>query len=209
MHRSITLIACEIAFLLFCSISFAEGERKMEAINSKGQKVKEALEQKHLLTNAVSYALHDPATLDLKTLFEKRKYQLGIVQDILTRPGKFMARSMEWNTEKKSHAEQIRLVIVYGENNPVDAQEGLFEIMGAGTTMMITPSTFEVLKDGPGDICFIMAVNLKGGQNNPVVSRKIWFSRDNIAVELSNSGDMDLLPIAKAIDQAVRSCLKK
>lgn len=110
------------------------------------------------------------------------------------------------NTKLGKHSDEIRMLVVVSPVGAKQARDGLFDIMGKSTSMMITPDTFIRVDYGPGDACFTLTTpaNVKAEHNSAVITYKIWFSRDNVAVELSCSGETDLLSIAKDIDRAIQ-----
>lgn len=116
------------------------------------------------------------------------------------------SRYFTWNKKGGSHSDEVRVLVSVSTIGTGEARDNLFNLMGQSTTMMITPETFILLENGPGDVCFVMSSSIKKEHDNPVVMRKIWFCRDNFSVELSSSGDTDLLLIARSIDSAIMSC---
>jgi hypothetical protein len=81
--------------------------------------------------------------------------------------------------------------------------------MGTRITLPINSNTFRTLNGGPGEICFVMPLSVGTNTAEITVEKRIWFSRDNVGVELACSGSKNLLPLAKAIDQAVQVCREK
>lgn len=205
MNNKGALIFFLLLFILLTPITLKARAQDADRLVNNGKKVREAIQVKHTLPDLSANGVRESAKLDINKAFQG-KYTLGISYELAASPGKYVALHMDWNTENKNHADQIRLVVVTGENVSSNALTGLLEIMGSGTTMAITPSSFEVLKNGPGNIAFVMPVSLKTDENGLRIIGSIWFCRDNIAVQVSCSGNTDLLPIAKAIDQAIQSC---
>jgi hypothetical protein len=170
--------------------------------------VKRAIEQRHQLPVKEKDIRRDTSALDISKVFTERKYGLTYANESRVRPGLYRVRYMEWDTESKAHAEEVRVCLVLGEGGFETALAGLYELMGA-TTAPITPGLWDVLKDGPGDVCFVTSQRGKPGDQPAAVRTMIWFCRDNIAVRLQCSGGTDLLPIARALDQAIQACKEK
>lgn len=195
-----------LAVVVLAGRPLAGCEASSAAPVDKGNRVRRVMESESLLPAVATNVVREYSASDLDVIF-RADYRLGVSDSLVTRQGKFAAQYMEW--DKGTHSEQIRLVFIKGEHGLPDALEGLFEIMGSGTTMAITPSTFVVLTQGPGDISYIMPASRQGDDANPKILHKMWFVRDNIGVELSCSGETDLLPIAQIIDHSIRSSPQK
>lgn len=174
----------------------------------RAAEVRSAIEQIRPLSNISGGTLRDAAALDLNKAFQDRKYALGHVDDRAIRPGLYRVRYMEWEAEGRSHEEEIRVNLVLGEGEAETAMAGLYEVMG-NTSMVISPDLWRVLDNGPGDLCFVNPRLIKGEGITVRVEKAVWFHRDNLAVGLYCSGDKDLLPIARAVDQAILSCRPK
>jgi len=229
-QRGISFV-CRIAVLLLSGVCLADGEKKPDMeVRDKGHQdprayirsqclntndiakgserdVRAVIDQKYQLTNSATAAIHDPAALDLQgafdSMFGKGVYNLDASSYIERRQGVFEAQ--EINCDKKPVVRGLLLTVVRGENGPADAQAGLFQIMGS-TSRVVTPSRFKVLPQGPGDICFMQPMP---GQTNESVLSQIWFTRDNMGVELRSYTDLNVLPLARALDKAIQSCPKK
>jgi hypothetical protein len=210
MRRFFVCGACSLALFVLGDAVYAKGDTKSEAKKTSGQRVKEAIEKNNRLPEPVANIVRDDSALDLKKPFGERKYRMTYswVGKFQKGPVEFSARSSEWNVEKGAHDKQIRLTLVVGDG-PADARNKLFEVMAMGTTRMITPATFGTVKDGPGDVCITMPERGTKEYKQGILLHGIWFVRDNIGVHLACSGNTDLLPIAKAVDKAIRACPKK
>lgn len=198
---------CIAVTILFGACRAQEGD-KMNEKKTNGQLLKEALEATNKLPDSLVCVLRDDSQLNWTSVFAKWGYHLTHSSELIFQRDfpPFSVRTMEWDVEKGSHAQEIRLTVAKGTNGPAEARERLFEMVGAGTTRMITPSTFEVLRDGPGDLCIIIPKRWTNEYKQGKILNRMSFVRDNIGVDLLCSGDTDLLPIARDLDQVIASC---
>ena len=205
MIKHLSRIIIPTVIIISMSLPLNASESTQHIVAGNGVRVKIAIRKQWTLPDLSTNRVRDVVKLDLHPVFHGQ-YTLGLSDELLSQPDKYVARYMEWNTKPAIHSDQIRMVVIYGIDIANNALDGLFEIMGSGTSMAITPSTFDLLRNGPGNIAFAMPTGQKEEGGTIKILGAIWFCRDNIAVQLTCSGGVDLLPIAKAIDRVIQSC---
>lgn len=96
----------------------------------------------------------------------------------------------------------VVVTIVQGKGSPEDAQEGLIEHIGTGSSGDIGVGDFRVIENGPGDFCFADARNVSDSMGK--IKERIYLFRDNVGVEVHAGNGVDLLPLAAAIDREIQ-----
>ncbi len=210
-HALNVLLVCGVCCLASAAlydVCYAEEGGKVSTSKSRGQLVKEAVEATFNLSRAVSGVTRDCSGLNWARIAGRIGYRITYSSDVEfpMGTGRFKARSMDWAGGRQPRSKPVTVLVVLGGKTPSDAQEKVFEIIGAETNVMIASSVYKVLKNGPGDLCIVAAGNVKEDDKHVGVIHKTWFVRDNVAIEVSCPGDTDLLPIARALDEAIRSC---
>lgn len=197
-----------LALFVFYNVIYSKGDATLAVKKSPGQMVREAIENDNQVRSPATPIVRNGSVLDLKKPLGKWKYRMTYSSDlkfpIASRP--FTARSTDWNVEKGTHVQEIRLIVVVSNDGANDARHRLYEVMGVQTSRMITANTYGIVKDGPGDVCFNMLGPWTKEWKRGTFLHQLWFVRDNIGISLACSGNTDLLPIAKALDEAIRSC---
>jgi hypothetical protein len=100
---------------------------------------------------------------------------------------------------------KVEILLQACHGSPQDAQVMMLCAMAA-TSMMITESTYDRVVEGPGEACFTWAT-AAARDDDLGVAGTLWFYRQSVAVTVRcKDGTADLLPIARAIDAALKAC---
>ena len=173
--------------------------------------MKEAIEANCALPVPARRVIRDCSQLNWKGLFNGLGYNLTYSSKPKASPriGRVTVQVLKWQAGKKFNTKPITPYLTIGVlvgDTATNAQIDLFEFMGTAVSKAITPSSFKILKDGPGDYCIVAPGYLTGDEKGQRVIHKVWFVRDNIGVVVASPDDTDLLPFAKLADRVIRSC---
>ena len=115
-----------------------------------------------------------------------------------------VGRYISFVSEDEENRAEVKMLLYACHGSPEDAQVMMFSDM-AGTSMMINASTYEHIVKGPGEMSFTWGTPLHSAHRPKVIDR-LWFYRKSVAVRLWWPKDTDLLPIALAVDDALKEC---
>lgn len=194
-----------VSLSLLCAVlgcSTAAGEPKEPV----GDAVKSVVEQKYHLPTPHQAAVRVVSERAMESALSRYEYHLTHVStNLASRLPNVSKHYTTWNKRSGTRDDEIGICTLTASSGATAARDGIFYLMGTRTTMMITPETYTKLEEGPGDLSFALAGRIDNRSRTPRILHRLWFVRDNIGMELSCSGDTDLLPVAVAIDDVIRA----
>jgi hypothetical protein len=145
--------------------------------------------------------IFDLSTFQIESIAKKIGYNSSIHDHFWITSA--VAKQCFLDAEDGDCKKDIQIMIFAGHNCSENAQLLMYSDM-ANTSMMITETTFGIIPKGPGEVCLTM--NLRLNLKDDDIRRIIWFYRKNVAIGIRGSGETNLLPIAMAIDEALKAC---
>jgi len=184
--------------LLSLALNARSTEQDADELSKLASSTKELVPGSSQFPEGKENQICDLSKLDFEVLFRQLGYEIDIQEDSFK-----TKRAVTRTIGLKNRAgKSLRVVIFTGHASSKDAQDMLFCEMGEpARTIHID---FRTLDRGPGDACITLAG--PGFNQGSTIRGYLWFYRHSVAVSITCSAEDNLIPIAKAMDDAIKAC---
>jgi len=171
-----------------------------DAIARAAETVRAATKNSVRLPEPTPGKVLDLSKFDIARQIAETGYRVTDIEDFVMMRN-FVSRRIVLDPAEDDDTHRIAIALAAGHNClELDYMLGAMVMWGSAP---ITPSSFEQLIDGPGDVCIIS----KRRDKQQKIIRTLQFSRGSVWVYVHCSRDVDLLPAARVVDEALKECV--